>query len=367
MRILKNLGLSACTTFLFLVLMEILLRVFAPQIMQRCEGLYVPDEKTVFALAPNFRGSQVGRNFNVAIETNSKGLRDRDFSYKKSSRVFRILVLGDSWTFGSGVEGGKTYPKVLEKLLNQKYPEKEWEVVNSGVSAYGTFNELAFLKKEGVKYSPDLIILGFFPVNDIFDNASPYRFKVNENGELISRKSKQGFFYRIKVFIRLHSHLFRFAGDRYHLFLYYTGLEKPERDSCEIFKTSYSDPIRKAWKKTENLILQIWEIAKSNDSKFLIVNIPRLYQVYPHHWSKFVKMYQQNSISLDSEKPSKHLNAFGKRHGILVLDLIPLLKKHSFPESLYLLPANGHWSADGHAVTAEYILEKIIIEGIAPK
>lgn len=359
-RIFNNITISACTAFLFLVLMEVLLRSFAPQTLQRSEGLFVSDEKTVFAMVPNFKGRQIGIGTDVSVETNSNGLRDREFSYKKPSRAYRILALGDSWTFGNGVEEWEAYPKVLERLLNQRYPESEWEVINTGVSQYGTFNELAFLKKEGVKYNPDLIILGFFPENNIDNNVRPYSIMVNEEGDLISKNNKQGFLYRIKRFIRLHSHLYRFAGDRYHLFLHHIGMERSEWYRPRLFETIYSDSTRRAWKNTENLILQISEIARSNDSKLLILNIPRLHLIYPPYWNKFVKIYQQNGISLCPEMPGKYLKAFVKRYGIPILDFLPLFKKHASPKSLYLIP-NGHWSAEGHKVAAQYILEKIMI------
>ena len=69
-----------------------------------------------------------------SVSTNSNGLRDRNFEYYKSEDVFRILVLGDSFTFGYGVEEDCTYPKLLEKKLRKEFPTSEIEVINSGIT-----------------------------------------------------------------------------------------------------------------------------------------------------------------------------------------------------------------------------------------
>jgi len=104
---------------------------------------------------------------NVPIDINSKGLRDDEFSTQKPSGVYRILVLGDSITFGWGVRVEETYVQQLEHLLNASFPFRRFEVINAGVPAYDTGRELAFLKKEGLSYEPDLVIVGFW-WNDLY-------------------------------------------------------------------------------------------------------------------------------------------------------------------------------------------------------
>ncbi len=100
----------------------------------------------------------------ASVSINSKGLRDREYSYEKSEGTFRILVLGDSVTFGFGVEMERTYPKLLEKWLNES-GKRNYEVINAGVGNYNTLQELSAYELDLFRYRPDMIVLGFY-LND---------------------------------------------------------------------------------------------------------------------------------------------------------------------------------------------------------
>ena len=110
-----------------------------------------------WALRPDIRDMSVfeGRILN----TNSKGLRGKtEYNYQRTAGKQRILVLGDSFTFGTEVSDDETYSHYLESAL------PNIEVLNLGVQGYGHDQMLLYLKEEGVKYHPDVVILGFdFP------------------------------------------------------------------------------------------------------------------------------------------------------------------------------------------------------------
>lgn len=117
------------------------------------------------------------------LNTNSKGLRGKkDFPYAKNGERLRILILGDSFTFGDEVSDNETYSHYLQEML------PDTEVINMGVHGYGHDQMLMLFKEEGVKYQPDIVILGFLPLDmsrnllDFRDFAKP-RF-VLEKGEL---------------------------------------------------------------------------------------------------------------------------------------------------------------------------------------
>lgn len=95
------------------------------------------------------------------IKINSDGFRDREYPLKKPDDSFRIVVLGDSFTFGWGVNIEETFTFQLEKILNEKRLEKNFEVLNFGVPGVNTEQEIEHFTKKALKYSPDLVILGF--------------------------------------------------------------------------------------------------------------------------------------------------------------------------------------------------------------
>lgn len=90
------------------------------------------------------------------VNSNSKGIRGKtEYTYSKKENKPRLLILGDSFTFGDGVNNNETYPYYLQ----QKLPDAE--VINFGVHGYGHDQMLIYLKEEGVKYRPDIVILGY--------------------------------------------------------------------------------------------------------------------------------------------------------------------------------------------------------------
>ncbi len=112
-----------------------------------------------------------GRAWGADVKVSSQGLRDREFPVERNHR-FRIVVLGDSITFGNFLSVEDTYPKKLEDLLNAD-DKDAYEVLNFGVGGYDLHNYLALLKGRVVQYAPDLVVIGLC-VNDI-GVASPNR------------------------------------------------------------------------------------------------------------------------------------------------------------------------------------------------
>jgi hypothetical protein len=103
------------------------------------------------------------------LNTNSKGLRGKaEYSYSKDRGKVRILILGDSFTFGEEVSDTETYPYYVQELIPSV------EVINLGVHGYGHDQMLILLQEEGIKYEPDMIILGFLP-GDMHRNLLNFR------------------------------------------------------------------------------------------------------------------------------------------------------------------------------------------------
>ena len=103
------------------------------------------------------------------VNSNSKGIRGvQEFAYQKPPGVTRIVVLGDSFTFGEEMGDDETYSHHLQTLI----PDSE--VLNLGVHGYGHDQMLLYLKEEGLKYRPDIVLLGFMP-DDMQRNVLSFR------------------------------------------------------------------------------------------------------------------------------------------------------------------------------------------------
>lgn len=110
--------------------------------------------KRGWSLRPGLRNEIVFKD--KILNSNSKGIREQvEYDYDKPPGKIRILIFGDSFTFGDEVSDNETYSFYLRQLLPGV------EVINFGVHGYGHDQMLIYLKEEGVRYNPDIVILGF--------------------------------------------------------------------------------------------------------------------------------------------------------------------------------------------------------------
>ena len=96
----------------------------------------------------------------------------------KSARVFRIVVVGDSFGWSGGLEDN--YTAILERKFESRDGAHQVDVINTGYPGTHTGEQLIMLKKFALQYHPDLVILGFFAGNDFFD-ADPNRKRIVVN------------------------------------------------------------------------------------------------------------------------------------------------------------------------------------------
>lgn len=123
-------------------------------------GMHIPDEDAGYLLTPGFEGEFPN---GVPVRINSKGLRDNEYSYEKPGDKFRILVIGDTITFGPGISHEDLFSEILERRLNENY---NVEVINAAVNGHEIESVKAVYISEGVKYNPDLVIYSA-ALNDI--------------------------------------------------------------------------------------------------------------------------------------------------------------------------------------------------------
>ena len=118
--------------------------------------------------------------------TNARGFRnDRDIPYVKTPGRRRVLSVGDSNTEGFEVRQDATFSAVIEQWLSGH--DAPAEVINAGISGFGTAEVLAFLENEGINYHPDVVVYGLF-ANDFDDNVRSGLFALE--GESLTVTSK---------------------------------------------------------------------------------------------------------------------------------------------------------------------------------
>lgn len=179
-------------------------------------GFYVSDPVLGQRLSPGYDGWFAG----VPVKINALGFRDeREYDVKKAPGTFRILVLGDSVTFGHGTLNTTTYPYLLQQRLGAWRRDVHWQVWNLGVPGYATGQELAQLEQVAPAWAPDLVIVGFFP-NDFTGNvvpqAGPVRRAASSAQRAMQRHLYSYEFYK-RVALTLRYRWFTSASDRQRL------------------------------------------------------------------------------------------------------------------------------------------------------
>jgi hypothetical protein len=166
-----RLALLLAATSVGLALAEAAARVaaphWAPQHAERNFWRY--DPLLGWAHRPGQRGAMHHPDFRIQVAISSQGLRDREYPFERTPGRRRMLVLGDSFAWGFGVEQEEAFSELIEA----RHPD--WEILNAGTSGWGTDQSLLFLGERGMRWRPDVVLLLFHP-NDVADNAADSRY-----------------------------------------------------------------------------------------------------------------------------------------------------------------------------------------------
>lgn len=187
--------ISPISIIIALLIAEKMVQYANPQLtykIARIESLRVYDKSDFlpFQLKPNLQTTHIGNTheFSYSIKTNSKGFRMEEFSIEKPKDEFRILMLGDSMTFGYGVEVEDNFLSQLEKKLNEfleqnGIKEKKIKIINAGFAdGKSPDTYFLYLKKIGLDLRPDLVMVNYFLNNDIADLDDTEWVKLDANG-----------------------------------------------------------------------------------------------------------------------------------------------------------------------------------------
>lgn len=311
------------------------------------------DKNLMYKHIPNFRFNYERQEFKQAIKFNSNGLRDYEYSYEKDANSYRILVIGDSVPEALQVSLDKSFTKILERKLNQK-SQKKYEVINAGTGGYGTENELIFLKKEGINYRPNAIILVFSP-NDIEDNYASLLIDV------VDGKIKENIPISVSVPKRLMLYCSRYL-DICSLFQSTVLIiKKKDNSDKNLFKyypysKENSREFKKAMDDTLFLINKMSNFAEQNKINFVIVVAPSREQVDDKMWQKYMNENGLNEDTAEYDKLQRYLMSDAKSKNINIIDLLPAFKQKNINNTFYY-NIDGHWNQKGHELAADLLYD----------
>lgn len=355
-------ALIALSLLLALVLGEVLTRALEPVNPLAEHALYAPDPALGWRLTPGHRHTGP-HGEEVAI--NSRGLRDPERPLAKPAGTRRVLVLGDSFTFGSAIAAEDGFCRRLEGLLGPGV-----EVIDAGVPRYSTVQEADWLASDGLAYQPDALVVAFFVGNDVWENLTGTAggsLRVRD-GELVqSVHEEHGFLRRL----RNRSHLYRLWKRLPGLIADKLRGENPlereyhqlEAERMALCLRDEGQTWRDGWEKTAAALRRIRELAGERPVVLLV--IPDEFQVDDALRAAVCTARHLDPAAYDLDRPQARLAALAAELGFELVDPLPELRRRTAAGERMYLPLDSHWNAAGNLLAAEALATTPVLAGLA--
>jgi hypothetical protein len=333
-QILVNLALVLVSTATVVVFCELGLRVlgYSPSYFSPwAANLWRYDPLLGWINSEGQQGFLEHPQFRVSVKINSKSLRDIEHSIEKSNQTKRVLILGDSFVWGFGVETEQRFTDIVQREI--KSIKNEVEVINAGVSGWSTDQELLWLEKYGLDYNPDLVILLFYQ-NDLEDNLRYMvnnfyrkpRFVPGDDGELILTGIPCPHASRVLLllkYLRNHSSIIALLGN----LTYRSGFNIGKL----IFRnTDVSKNPNQEISLSLNLVSRINNLLSQKGIRFLLVT------------------YCEENQSCAA------LSSLAEQNGIILFNVDSL---QGYSRDLMTIKHDGHWNAIGHRFVGKALTE----------
>ncbi|HXU32238.1 MAG TPA: SGNH/GDSL hydrolase family protein [Thermoanaerobaculia bacterium] len=312
-------------------------------------SLIVPRPHGRFVLRPNADLNVPERYGDIRYRLNREGYRDIDHN-PESKTARRVLLLGDSVTFGLGVPQDRIYAARLQGELARRGVESP-EVISLAVFAYDTLDELAAFEEDGAKYQAQTVVLQFY-LNDfsvrmkVAASAAPAAPPTPTLGQrLIAVKNRV--LFGSALYRRLNQLV---AGVSYRLFhdlrreRYPETLNRDEIGADAAYLAKHPDD---ATVPTFDAIARIRRAAKAHGARFLVFLSPDEVQLFDRTF----------------DGVTGRLLRFCAAQKIDCFDPLPAFRSRTDKTQLFL--DGVHYSPHGHAVVAELLADELARRGEA--
>jgi lysophospholipase L1-like esterase len=269
----------------------------------------------------------------VHHDVNPLGFRGPAF-IQKPEGTFRVVCLGDSFTFGEGVRNEDAYPEVAARLLRKR--GRQTDACNLGVGGYNTTQSLGVLQRFGFDLEPDVVVLGY-TINDaeppLFQIDPASREPVRRDREMAIESEAAPQKPPATVLYRL-----RLAQAVWKVFH-----ERNLTQQTLRYYRSVNDTSAPGWIESERALRDIIATCRERGIPCIVVLFPLLYElsdVYP--------------FRAVHERVGEVVAGAGGEF----IDLLPRLAGQN-PAGLIVHPTDPHPNETVHALAGELVAEKI--------
>ena len=350
------------------------------------DALTVHDPRYHHRYKPRTTVRESRPDFEAVYTTNALGLRgSRDYGPKPPGTI-RLLMLGDSFTFGIGVNEGEPFCDLLQAAVAGSRPPVE--IINAGVGSYSPTLEYLTLRDLYLAWDPDAVIL-WFDFSDLQDDELyARRLRYDPAGVLVGCDSDYADGHRdwAEMVLRrsalatyLHSKLVR-SVQRIRLLGWRAYLDAKLRGEDTKLKAVFAtgpprlrmnllqydrylmirglateQELDRYWVRTGGFLLKIQELLEARGIPFVLGLYPQAVQVGPDHWANGREYYLfERGRTYDDPLPFTYIERFAAAHGIPVINTLPSFLAAS--DRPLFLPNDGHFTPEGHRALAAHAL-----------
>lgn len=332
---------------------------------------FQPDPELSATFIPGKRGWYAMDDWRQWIEINSAGYRDREWTPAKPAGALRVAMLGDSYLAGFEVAAEQRVSEQLQQRLEAAC-DRPVEVLNFGVSGYGTAQELETLRRRALQFQPDLVLLVFYTGNDLLDNnveldPEPNRlhYGLAPSGDLV----RQPFTVRdnaVKRWLRGHSRAYGFVRDRLRALqatrwaMTAIGAMQETTDAAPVnaltalqgaqFLAEPSPPFERSWAITAGLLGQMRDAAAAQGAAFAVAIVPIREMIDGGAAARL-----PGAERWDFALPLRRMQATCATLGVRCLSLLDAFRAADVDVDGSFI--SGHWSARGHATAAAALFD----------
>ncbi len=282
------------------------------------------------------RPGWTGLDANIAFRINSNGFRGPEIPKKKTETERRILFLGDSVTFGSGVAEASCFVARVEQLVRQSTSNAKITTINASVPAYTPCHEFDLLVNEGMRVEPDVVV-HVFCLNDVLGKFQFERFGGFSRGYEPPPRSRlewSGFFRAVR---RWQAGIDRPDKDR--LWYLWSGLS-----AHRLLHEPDAPVVDRGWTEVFEDMDKIVELTRQASVPLVIVCPPHRDQLLEE--------------GLPEPSPQTVLSKYAANKDVPFLDLLPVFHHYAStpgadPTNLYI--SAMHLSPAGHELVADAI------------
>jgi lysophospholipase L1-like esterase len=333
---------------------EIVLRTFWPQRSAVTLGMFATNPDAGYALLPDYRNTVRVPEYATEIRIDGHGERVPENEPPENPGASRLLALGDSFTFGVGVEAEDAFPEILEDRL-QADSKGPWVVRNGGVGGYGPLRSARLFLASQASWEPNVVIHALYLGNDLEDQ-DPARFRDHpriENGRMVT---EHGGVQRLRLALRSHSHLYLFLRQRLYGLYQKTYLARRAQYLDPVGLAEWPASIREtSWPAGRAAIREIAEWCRARERGYLVLLVPTRYQVEEGAWHRYRREWGLPEEAFDREHGQREVRAFLEAESIPHVDFLEAFRAAAEGGKKLYYSFDQHWTRDGHELAAEIV------------